>query len=158
MKQRVHMHSGRQLHLPRGQGSAGSLSHSWQGPNSCGPVESGPQYQPLPLHLLPKSDTHIHSISLNCSPNLILPPSLSRSAGGLRNTVKHKWQSLLTVSVCPPARTQEDGMWKKMSLESGYILRTIQPPSGCSWKWELTNKHQCWSKQFPTWAPNGLST
>lgn len=41
---------------------------------------------------------------------------------------------LLTVSVCPPARTKEDGIWKEMSPESGYILLTTHPPSGCSWR------------------------
>lgn len=38
------------------------------------------------------------------------------------------------MSVCPPARTQEEGMWKEISPEFGYILLITQPPSGCSWK------------------------
>lgn len=41
---------------------------------------------------------------------------------------------ILTVRVCPASRTQEEGIWNEMSPESEYVLRTTQPPSGCSWK------------------------
>lgn len=43
------------LHLPHGWGSQGSPSHQLRGPSSCAPVESGPQTQPPPLLLLPRS-------------------------------------------------------------------------------------------------------